>query len=87
MTDHLRTNNTVYHIMLRGAQAKYGFAPPTSMKFSSVCLLYSEEDICLPRREDYSADYFLQRKKKSSRSLEKFTSFLKGETKCKKGTQ
>lgn len=32
---------------------------PSSMEFSRVCMFYSEDDICLPRRGDYSADYFL----------------------------
>lgn len=44
--------------MLKGAQAKQAFSP-SSVEFPRVCVFYSEDDICLPRREDYSADYFL----------------------------
>lgn len=51
--------------MPRGGRAKYAFlSPPPSMEFSCVCVFYSEDDICLPRREDNSADHFLKKKKK-----------------------
>lgn len=53
------------------------------MEFSCVCMFYSENDICLPKRRDYSADYSFKKKnlQDHSKNLQVFL-FFKGEPKC-----